>query len=455
MSIRSAQLAETFAALMSSNRAASPRLRPIAPGVAAFAAVAAALLMITSPQPANAELAGLFGGGPYYKTGAATHVAEIKAAGFTEAIVWNIEVKSNGDLNFNGEFPLCSGGAYVGATTHSDFVANMAALHQGSVRRVTFSIGSSNVGDWQDVRDLVNAQGTTSTSILYQNFSALLTAIPSVDAFDFDDENCYDATTMVKFAVMLSDLGAHVVPDPYTNASFWTNVVSQINSQRPGCVDSIHLQCYSGGAGNNPGTFANFGSVPVYPGLWDQNLTPSQVQTKLTGWKNQYGTSGGWMWIYDDFVGNGKAAQYANAIHAAFITTYEAENLTLAAKSADTHRIVGNSSFSNGYSTILDATAAGDFVTYTVNVPQARTYDVRVGAKLSNNRGIFQYSSNGVNHGNPVDLYSATASYTEVDVGNTTFSSSGNKSFQFLVTGKNAASAGYTLSFDYIKLVPQ
>ena len=193
----------------------------------------------------------------------------------------------------------------------------MATLHQGSVRRITFSIGSSNVGDWEDVRDLVNAQGTGTTSILYKNFLALKNAVPSVDAFDFDDENAFDTTTMVKFAVMLGGLGLHVELDPYDNSSFWTNVASQVNSQRAGCIDGVHLQCYSGGAGNNPGTFGNFGGIPVYPGLADQSDSPSSVQTKLTSWKNQM-ESGGMDWQYGDFVGNGKAAQYASAINAAF-----------------------------------------------------------------------------------------------------------------------------------------
>ena len=47
---------------------------------------------------------GIFGGGPFYKN-AAKNITEIENSGFTEAIVWSVEVKSNGDLNFNGEFP--------------------------------------------------------------------------------------------------------------------------------------------------------------------------------------------------------------------------------------------------------------------------------------------------------------------------------------------------------------
>jgi len=259
---------------------------------------------------------GIFGGGPFY-INATNNINEIKNSGFTEVIVWNIEVKPNGDLNFNGEFPLVSNGVYIGGQTHPDFAGNMAVLKQGTVKRVTFSIGSSNVGDWQDVTALVNAQGTGTDSILYKNFAALKAAIPALDALDFDDENSYDTPTTVAFGVMLGGLGYRVNPDPFTNNSYWINVVAQINAQLPGTVDGVHLQAYAGGAGNNPCVGWNFGSVPVWPGLWDLNDSPSQVQTIMSGWNNQCGINGGFMWLYDDFVGNGLAAQYAAAINAA------------------------------------------------------------------------------------------------------------------------------------------
>ena len=116
-------------------------------------------------------------------------------SGFTEAIVWSVEVNSVGDLNFNGEFPLTSAGVYVGNNTWPDFPAQMAQLKQGTVKRVTFSVGSSNVGDWEDITALVKAQGTGPTSILYKDFAALKAAIPALDAIDFDDENSYNEPT--------------------------------------------------------------------------------------------------------------------------------------------------------------------------------------------------------------------------------------------------------------------
>ena len=114
---------------------------------------------------------------------------------------------------------------------------------------------------------------------------------------------------------MLGQLGYHVAPDAFDNSSYWKNVVTQINTQLPGTVDGVHLQAYAGGSGNNPCVGWDFGDVPVWPGLWDLNDTPSQVQSIMSGWNTQCGINGGFMWLYDDFVGNGLAAQYASAIN--------------------------------------------------------------------------------------------------------------------------------------------
>jgi hypothetical protein len=289
---------------------------------------------------------GIFGGGPFYKN-AANNITEIENSGFTEAIVWSVEVSSTGDLNFNGEFPLTSGGVYVGNQYYPDFPADMAQLKQGTVKRVTFSIGSSNYGDWEDITALVNSQGTGPTSILYQDFAALKAAIPALDAIDFDDENSFNSPTTISFGVMLGQLGYHVMPDAFDDSSYWTNVVSQINSQLPGTADGVHLQAYAGGAGNNPCEGWNFGTVPVFPGLWDQVDTPAQVQSIMTGWHSQCGILGGFMWLYDDFVGTGLAAQYAAAIN----TAVSSSGFTMA---GPTNVFLNQSSTANASITITD-----------------------------------------------------------------------------------------------------
>ena len=69
-------------------------------------------------------------------------------------------------------------------------------------------------------------------------------------------------------------------------------------------------------AGNNPcrrdGTSAVFRFIPAC-GIWDD--TPKQVQSMMSGWHSQCGIYGGFMWLYDDFVGNGLAVKYAQAIN--------------------------------------------------------------------------------------------------------------------------------------------
>jgi hypothetical protein len=319
------------------------------------------LAVAFSGEAASAQTGytGIFGGGPFYKN-AANNITEIENSGFTEAIVWSIEVSTTGDLNFNGEFPLTSGGVYVGNQYYPDFPADMAQLKQGTVKRVTFSIGSSNYGDWEDITALVNSQGTGPTSILYQDFAALKAAIPALDAIDFDDENSFNSPTTISFGVMLGQLGYHVMPDAFDDSSYWTNVVSQINSQLPGTADGVHLQAYAGGAGNNPCEGWNFGTVPVFPGLWDQDDTPAQVQSIMTGWHSQCGILGGFMWLYDDFVGTGLAAQYAAAINNAVSSS----GFTLA---GPTSVFLNQSSTANASITITDFGGFTGTVTLTAS----------------------------------------------------------------------------------------
>ena len=154
-------------------------------------------------------------------------------------------------MNLNGEFPLTSEGDYIGNETYPDFRADLKTIKRGKVKRVTLSIGSSNYGDWENIKALVDSQGTGPDSILYQDFAALKAALP-LDAIDFDEENGYDESSTIKFAVMLGRLGYKVTMDPYTDSGFWTDVVSKINKKRAGTVDAIHLQTYAGGEGNSP-----------------------------------------------------------------------------------------------------------------------------------------------------------------------------------------------------------
>ncbi len=284
--------------------------------VAALAFCGAALF--AGEAAAQAGYVGILGGGPIYQRNL-TNIKELKRAGFNELIVWSVEVKANGDLNLNGEFPLTSGGKYIGDQTWPKFGHDLKTIKSGKVTRITFSIGSSNFGDFQDIKSLIDSQGTGKKSILYKDFAALAAALP-IDAIDLDDENGYDSESTIKFALMLGGLGYHVTMNPYTNNSYWTSVVSQINTQMPGLVDGIHLQTFAGGNGNTPCSNWDFGGVPVYPGLSDQPSappfsSPTTAETKLKNWHTQCGITGAWLWIFDQIKGTKQVKQYAKAMN--------------------------------------------------------------------------------------------------------------------------------------------
>ncbi len=148
------------------------------------------------------------------------------------------------------------------------------------------------------------------------------------------------------------------------------------------------------------------------------------------------------------------------------VTVRETEGLTVAAKSSDSHAVVWSGDvpgddFSSGRGTNLQSNAVGDFVTYTVNIPAAATYSVRVGVKRQSNYGQFQLATattvggTYTSRGSVKDLYRAAPEYLELTIGNVAFGSSGNRFFRFRVTGRNAGSSGFQMGFDYIKLVRQ
>jgi hypothetical protein len=260
----------------------------------------------------------IYGGGPVYKNRSYS-INELKNSGFTHVIVWTIHIDASGNFNFNAEFPLVSNGAYVGGSSYPNFASDIASLKTGntSINRVEFCLSAWASSTFANIRNLINAQGTGSSSILYRNFKALRNTFPAVDAIGFDDESTYDVNSSTALAVMLGNLGFKVSLVPYTNAGYWTSVANNTNNQRPGTIDRVDLQCYAGGASNNPCSW-NFGSIPVFPGLWDAEKSTSQVQSQLTTWKNNCAAKGGFIWLYDDIDNSAATAQYATAIRNVF-----------------------------------------------------------------------------------------------------------------------------------------
>lgn len=133
---------------------------------------------------------------------------------------------------------------------------------------------------------------------------------------------------------------------------------------------------------------------------------------------------------------------------------HEAETLSVAAVSDGT-TVLREPGMSHGSAERFDADAVGDAIEYLLPVVDAGTYAVRVGVKKFHTRGIFQLRIDGAARGVPQDLYvphGAAQTLAELDLGNVTFTSTGNKVFRFTVTGRHAASSGYGLAIDYVAL---
>src|SRR6202012_6016189 len=196
--------------------------------------------------------------------------------------------------------------------------------------------------------------GTGAGSILYQDFLALKNAT-GVDAIQYDDEQTYDVSSAVAFGRMIAALGMKVTFVPYTAQSFWVSVKSQLGTN----VDAIYLQCYDGGAGNDPGSWNNaFSGFKVYPGLWGNTDTTPSVTSKMRNWQQTLGINGGFMWLNGGFPSD--AFKWAQAL------AFGLEPLNgLIAEDAATNYFVpgftGNEGFGFGDWT-LNTTGGGSYI---------------------------------------------------------------------------------------------
>jgi len=121
------------------------------------------------------------------------------------------------------------------------------------------------------------------------------------------------------------------------------------------------------------------------------------------------------------------------------------------------HRVFTWGGLPDKMGVVADGTKLGAFLSFTVNIAQAGTYDIKFGSKQYLNRAIVQLSVNGSNVGAPIDEYDPNpkAKFAELPAGTLTFNAAGNYTVVLTAVGKNAASSNYTVDTDYFKLTPQ
>ncbi len=214
-----------------------------------------------------------------------------KSSGFTTLITFAMHVDTDGTFELGGG-AVCSNGVYVGPGNWGSLVSTLKASPT-TVTRYEVCIGGWQDTSYDNIKNLIQSQGTGLNSILYKNFQALKNAVPGIDAINDDDEKTYDLASSTNFANLLGGLGYKFTLVPYTQQSFWVNLNNSITN-----CDFIYLQCYEGGAGNDPGQWNGaFGhGVKVIPGQESNTANPATWRS----WFLETGTQGGF--YYPDVV---------------------------------------------------------------------------------------------------------------------------------------------------------
>ena len=250
--------------------------------------------LVASPPRASAATAVIFcnGNDNAYNMGSASglttaQINGFRASGFTTMVLFTMSVLTNGDFYYAGQ-TICTNGVYDGPSNWGSLLAQCKAA-PSSVNRIEMCIGGAGDTSSTNIKNLIAAN---NTNVLYQNLSALKTAL-GIDAIDSDDESTYDSGSAINFGKMCSAVGMKMTFCPYTDSSYWAAVKSGLGSE----VDYIYLQCYQGGAGNDPASWASSLGVPVsqvVPGYWDYERDATFL-TNMTTWAGE-GSGGGFLW---------------------------------------------------------------------------------------------------------------------------------------------------------------
>ena len=258
------------------------------------------VLVFSGVSKTIAQSTGVYVGGHIRRDRPGT-IEKLRNSGFTYIILFNINVEPDGTLTTDGE-TVCKDGKYVFGNTQPNYVSDIKKLKQAptTISRIEICIGGWGNKSFSRIKELINRHGVGSGTILYKNFKALKNAIPEIDAVNNDDEHCYDVATAVKFHQMMYELGYKTTIAPYTNRSFWENLVSQLGDR----CDRVLIQCYDGGAGNNPSDW-HLGNRAVHAGRMNyQEGGVDACVAQMESWKRNNGVSGGFIWLYNDETWN-------------------------------------------------------------------------------------------------------------------------------------------------------
>jgi hypothetical protein len=238
-----------------------------------------------------------------------SNTTALQTSGFNTVIMFGVGVRSNGDIMYYSNTPgssdvlIASNGAYTGGDALAAKVRSFKTSPNTGINRVEICMNSQNI------QSLMANPGPGANTPLHRNFAALKEAW-ALDAVNNNDESLYHLASTVAFAKMLGGMGYKYSMSPYDPRviSFYSGLVAQVNQGVSGAdgplLDRAYLQCYDGGANNNPPGWQQALGMKVVPLLWVVNdskpgfgVTAAQARARFAGWHQQGGgLAGGGYW---------------------------------------------------------------------------------------------------------------------------------------------------------------
>ena len=258
------------------------------------------LLSVCAGSFAQDEVSGVYVGGHIRRERPNT-ITKLRYSGFTYVILFNVHVDKDGTLMTDGE-TIVKNGEYVFMNTQKYYQTDVRNLktQPTSISRIDICIGGWGNDSYTNIKNLVNKEGVGENSILYRNFKALKEALPEIDAVNNDIEQDYDVNTSAKFHIMMYKLGYKTTLAPYTNKSYWTQLCSKIRAEYPDAVDRVMIQCYDGGASNNPLDWNFTGVSNRHAGRTNYQTSMEKSIEQMEKWYKSKAAVGGFVWVYND-----------------------------------------------------------------------------------------------------------------------------------------------------------
>lgn len=244
----------------------------------------------------------------------------LTTSGFNTVVMFGVGILENGDIMYysntegSSDTVVASGGQYVGGLELQDKVRSFKASDSG-IDRVEICTNSNNI------QALMASPGPGSDTNLYRNLVALKTAW-GLDAVNNNDEAIYDLDSTLEFGRMVGNIGYKYTLVPYTRLSFWQSVKGSLGD----LVDRVYLQCYDGGASNDPLSWQSQLGMGVVPLIWVTNdakpqygQTPEQARSRFAAWQARGTLAGGGYWNeYDIEKMNSSYEDYADVLNDLF-----------------------------------------------------------------------------------------------------------------------------------------